>query len=912
MSNNKFPRGSEWRKWDLHIHSPNTFLNNNYNKNWDDFIKEIIKNDIVGIGLTNYFCIDVEEIEKTRRCLPNRIVLPAIEFRIKQPNKNDEFINIHIIFSESTDLNKIVQSLNRVPLINTSETKTQYYCNEKDIRNIGFDNTLVETTNLLEQLKKDFDNGEYLIATCPRGYGNFRPQKGDGRGIALAIEIDKISNLLFGTVQDVDFFLKKDRYPNSQPKPVLYSSDAHSIEEIGKKYTWIKSDPTFEGLKQILYEPDDRLKISETVPEIKDNYLVINRVKFNDTTSKYFSNEWIYLNQNLNSIIGGKSSGKSLLLYHIAKTIDPARIEEINDEDSFLTYNYEFDDIPDFDFVVEWGDEKRYTLKNNLEEKTRQITFIPQLYLNNLAEQKRAELNKIVEDILKDNIDYYHFRMEQEDKINKCNQKICVEIGNLFQNYHHLQALKEELKELGDKSAIIKSIENNKTLFEDLKIKMALSEEETVLYNYTRDETSNYNLITKSLDNDYEFYSELSKLIENIKNNYYPEFINAYFTDLGYKFEGDDIKSQLLKLIQNNLIIDFNNTIDKYFSKYSSHQTLLINRMLYVESKIKGLNEKIEHIIKKLSQKDQYNILENKIEEEQSYLSKIEKKQKEIDVQQKKISPKFIVSLYKGLFDLYKEIIDKTNTYSESTNYDFQLVSKLTFKESDFNSLFSDSITKNISLEKQFNGIFKGNTYSFNLERHLANIEYIFDILIKEENIKFNKGYDQQKVTYILFDDYFSVYFDIIQHGDSLLKMSPGKRGIILFQLFLHLSSSRYPILIDQPEDSLDNRTVFLELNDFIKKKKIDRQIIIVSHNPNLVVSTDSENVIVANQDGQNKESYKRKYQFEYISGGIENSFLNEEENAILYQKGIREHICEILEGGREAFEKRENKYGFK
>ena len=59
-----------------------------------------------------------------------------------------------------------------------------------------------------------------------------------------------------------------------------------------------------------------------------------------------------------------------------------------------------------------------------------------------------------------------------------------------------------------------------------------------------------------------------------------------------------------------------------------------------------------------------------------------------------------------------------------------------------------------------------------------------------------------------------------MQDEDKLLDMSPGKRGIILFQLFLHLSASETPILVDQPEDNLDNRTVYKELNQFIKQQK--------------------------------------------------------------------------------------------
>ena len=127
----------------------------------------------------------------------------------------------------------------------------------------------------------------------------------------------------------------------------------------------------------------------------------------------------------------------------------------------------------------------------------------------------------------------------------------------------------------------------------------------------------------------------------------------------------------------------------------------------------------------------------------------------------------------------------------------------------------------------------------------------------------------------------------------------------------LHISNASHPILIDQPEDNLDNRTIYDDLKQFIRDKKKTRQIIIVSHNANLVVSTDSENIIVANQSGQQLNKDNKKYTFEYINGAIENSFVDKTVNGILYQSGIKEHVCDILEGGKDAFLKRERKYGF-
>ena len=85
-----------------------------------------------------------------------------------------------------------------------------------------------------------------------------------------------------------------------------------------------------------------------------------------------------------------------------------------------------------------------------------------------------------------------------------------------------------------------------------------------------------------------------------------------------------------------------------------------------------------------------------------------------------------------------------------------------------------------------------------------------------------------------------------------------------------------------------------------------------VTHNANLVVATDSELVLVANQDGEDGKDNK-DFRFEYVGGALEHTFTKRDgEKGILYASGIREHVCDILEGGKEAFQKREVKYGFK
>ena len=98
-----------------------------------------------------------------------------------------------------------------------------------------------------------------------------------------------------------------------------------------------------------------------------------------------------------------------------------------------------------------------------------------------------------------------------------------------------------------------------------------------------------------------------------------------------------------------------------------------------------------------------------------------------------------------------------------------------------------------------------------------------------------------------------------------------------------------YPVILDQPEDDLDSRAISTTIVDFVRSEKIKRQIIIASHNANLVVCGDTENVVLSEKKGRGSPD------FSYKSGSIENESINKE-------------IVEILEGGKEALRKRMKK----
>jgi len=145
--------------------------------------------------------------------------------------------------------------------------------------------------------------------------------------------------------------------------------------------------------------------------------------------------------------------------------------------------------------------------------------------------------------------------------------------------------------------------------------------------------------------------------------------------------------------------------------------------------------------------------------------------------------------------------------------------------------------------------------------------------------------------------------------GFSEPTMTPGKRALFLLRLILAESDDTWPLLIDQPEDDLDSRSIYYDIVPFLKEKKKERQIIMVSHNANLVIGADSEQVIVANRHWSDRENADAK-QFNYLTGSLEFSKIRDKDcKDTLLSQGIREHSCEILDGGKAAFELRKNKY---
>lgn len=145
----------------------------------------------------------------------------------------------------------------------------------------------------------------------------------------------------------------------------------------------------------------------------------------------------------------------------------------------------------------------------------------------------------------------------------------------------------------------------------------------------------------------------------------------------------------------------------------------------------------------------------------------------------------------------------------------------------------------------------------------------------------------------------------------SFLKssMTPGKQALFALTLILADSDELWPLLVDQREDDLDSRSICEVIVKDLMQRKRGRQIIMVTHNANLAIGADSEEIIVANRHGDDRPNIGEKM-FSYLTGSLEYSKSRDDSiKYILNSAGIREHACEILDGGADAFQKRKDKY---
>jgi hypothetical protein len=962
--NFQFPKGAEWRKWDLHVHTPFSLVQHfsaaDSEDIWETYIKDLenLPHEFKVLGINDYLFIEgykkVLEYRNAGRLKNIDTIFPVVEFRIKKFAGHSDFkrINFHVIFSdalspqiiESQFLNGLSGKYHLTPgldgihwsglitkeslidlgaAIKLSVPAAQLPKYGSDLEE-GFNNLNLEEKDILTLLNENtYLKGKTLTAV---GKTEWESLSWNDQSIAEKKDVINKADLVFisSETPEAAHNAKRKLTEQSVNNLLLDCSDSHynstvtnQKDRIGKCYTWIKGDPTFEGLKQIVFEPATRILLQDESPPEKTDYNVIDSVKFiGDAGIDFFPDEHIDINPNLNVIIGGKSSGKSLLLYHIAKSVDPTQVTE----KLGIVGEKEFDlktRVKGFDFEVKWKDGAINKLSDPPDSKLRQITYIPQMYINHLAEQKgEKNLADLIENILLQNDDFRELKESYDKKIQQVNLEIANHINEIFIVKDNYQSNFRELKAIGDRAAIENNIAGINKEISDLKAKAGFSEEEDRRYSKLRKQQSSLSRSKTKIDLYFQRTEDYVEALRTQKEDTKESL--AELPALWNDFEDNQAAQRFIEdnLAADSVLIDqfFDGLINKYLASATAFESMSNDRQTGLEE----LNEASKEFTTKIANQTLLTSLNAKLLSEQNKIKQIDEKQKQLNKIRDEGSTlkNAIIAGTTTLLAHYKVILEKIKSPELSQiGNGLTLNASLTIDVKSFQNGFIGTLDGRSNFNSLFGTCFNNdNNYVYSESDHVVNITAIYEKVWQSEKngIKFRSGFGAKEAITQLLKDKYKFSYNIIYNDDDILQMSPGKRGLVLMQIILHLSNAQHPILIDQPEDNLDNRTIFNDLNEFIKTKKFQRQIILVTHNANLVVSTDSEQVIVANQNGQDKGKSNEKFQFEYVSGSLEHTFKNSDNVGILNQMGILEHVCDILEGGEQAFIYRERKYGFK
>lgn len=896
-------RGSEWHKWDLHFHTPASHDYEDKSVTNDDIIKGLLANDIRVVAITDHHVIDVDMIKDLQRIADGRItILPGIE--LMSDARGEEPIHIIGIFPEDIDIDNLWGQLK----YNTNIKKIYTEASSPD----AVYNDLIETCELIHNIGGlvTIHAGKKTnsLESIPNGFPHFEAQKDD---ISKHVDIFDV-----GREKDIEGYRKHVFPVIGRNFPMVICSDNHNIRNYTvKQNCWIKGMPCFAGLKQIIFEPELRVRVQVSNPDNKLGRLVISDAVFEDANG-LFKKQTIHFNENLNSIIGGKSSGKSLLLHSMANAIDAAQVGRISDALRIPRAYFN----GEFNLKVRWKDGYENDLSSDNEDN-RKITYIPQLYINYLAEKdNEEELNSLLISILRQNATFASFYADKRKEIDDTNNRIQNLFNDMVAERKNALDAFYSLKESGRVEDVKKSIE-------ELKMKIDVI---TKASSLTPDEQAKYKVFLEYEENQQkwvDYYKATIDLISRVIatvdagiNSIIGDSNGASYSRLQSLLAPYQIPEDFKKAIntyesnQRNLVVQFKTALSalNYDAKIRECEQNLVKE----RECIKPIQGKV------VSQKD-LELLKVKLKSETSRLEKstvFEKKYKESLANYRSLQRKISDTLVQ-LYSLYKEIVDTVNQNYSSITDEIKLVATMGYSREE--SIFYSMVNKNkLPDASYFYTLYPKESDVLNIEempRFFSSIRNLKDGVLNYsfdgktlQKMPLNQGYeDVEQVFGVLTEDHLKLHFDIQYKNDHLLQMSPGKKGTVLLILFLELSSAEYPIFIDQPEDNLDNRTIYDLLCKMIREKKKSRQIIIVSHNANLVVATDSENVIVANQLGQSASNRTYGSKFEYVNGPLELSFDKSSDTSLseLQAKGIKEHVCDILEGGLEAFHNRESRY---
>lgn len=890
----EYPRGSEWRKCDLHIHTPfsgettygcekeknNCCLQHGLNseKNiWDTFIADLEENyeagSIIGICDYNTFAGYLKIKKDYHNFFEKYTVLPVIELRTDDyvGKKAELKINLHIIFSNQIDDSELNRLLEH-PL-------TRDNIKIKDIKNFNSEAICIEKLKNFLNENSNYYQNKYLLML--------------GRN-----EANEIDNGIKGSyMKDAQFICSASetieqakkaqsntqQYFNEYNIKYFHCSDAHSFSskkdektrKIGHCYTWIKGIPSFETLRQAFFSYDSRVRIQPTKPVQALNVIdaieisLPSGTKIGDNDCCFAGKSYsLKLNPSLNCFIGGRGTGKSLLLQLMCSKNSeqlPPTDDKNNIVSKIKTINWhdavKIDGI-EFEYFGQGTIEKFYENKTKFQESisnrlnkfwtteeftTNTVPPTSTLFINAINEKKEP-LKKFISK-LEQQINIVSSKIDNDTQIKNLKKEIEAK-KKIIETYKDEQYIKlsSENKTLTEKNNFLNNskicfntlIDKINSICTDLK-KIDKKEKYKDIFYYAE----KYNLL---LD-------ELSKLTD-VKNSEEQKICDEKEMEISaaLKTSEDNIKQYFLERGMSKANVDDLARAQQDLFDLNAELSVLENKNSIEEKEFSDLKSEAES-----TKNEYYTIMNTVLAETQAILKSKEN----------------------------KEISNLTFEYKDDKAQMF----------SDFAKFIKEKIDVN---ENDFRAVLRKRTSLCENELVLANI--LEDICLNEAKstkssekiLNFFSCNERNKKIYdlkcLLCMNNIIKYemFNTKYQGKNLEDLSFGQRATAIVLTLLLFGNK--PLIIDEPETHLDQRFVANDLVNIIKKVKNDKQIIFATHNANIVINADAEQIFILKMEKDNKTTINQM--------AIED----------VYDQQKKEELL-LLEGSLQAFKKREEKY---
>jgi predicted nucleic acid-binding Zn-ribbon protein len=894
-----YPRGSEWRKWNLHIHTPGTALNDQFagateNQKWENYLQKVeAVPDVAALGVTDYFSIagylKLKGYKDVGRIANIPLLLPNVELRILPATGDARAINIHVIFSP--DVVGLLDSQFFQDLTFTFDNNS-YRCTRPDLIRLGRDFShdpqkdekaayeagvnqfKVTFSSLRDVLRKNKNLRHKFLVALPNGSQDGNSGLQEASLAATRQEIYRLAHIIFsGRPADVSYFLGEGVDTPDQVKekcgsikPCVTGCDAHALDRIctpdEDRFTWIKADPSFEGLRQIVFEPKDRVRIQATNPALEFTKPFFGELSFrHDITvfqpsaqyegTLFTACDRLPLNPAMVCVIGGRGTGKSCLVDYIGRAFgNVSRRPEITYSDDFIVrFNKDATSIDERGALTPGELPFVYIAQNEVKEKIASGT---------VGTEIRRMLG--LEDLA--------FELAVETRISE-----------LLGNVSKLEAWFAQKNEKGELVYDKDETQRQLARYESLLASITTEQNREKLQRFTANVQRAANLREKE--------KSLKDLRKDLADTC--ERLNTLIQTVGGGIP----------------ILDF------------SPQVVVIDKQLEdVAGEVKRCeeeNKQTREDFARIYTGDLSSLLANA----ESYRNAIEKlKQRLAEIERQKAALANAVTALAEITTMIESELNRQKSEIEQTWVRIQAgrADWMPEQRAVMQKILAD---RRITLETRivFDPIkfYEKVKAVLNLRYFKASAETSTD---QKVQASFNitdastfLDFMRTRLRTMLGEDYVadarglnSLFYDLDQRstylyvepqitygGRPLDKLSVGQKGTVYLCLKLATQPFSQPLLFDQPEDDLDNEFIINELVTIFREIKRFRQVILVTHNANLVVNADSEQVIVAT-NAEGRLSYK--------AGGLENPETN---------LAIRR----ILEGGDEAFHMRERKYHF-